>query len=618
MANRYSQITTSKFNPLSFEQIAAPAMMKREQHNKALADQELMVQGLAKVRPHEKFYSEAQRLKAEIQDKVNIFGENLAKEGVNSNTQAGMIALNRQFQESISATGKLGMIDEHNVNLQKTYQESIKNSMALGNSEIKAKEHADAAVKEHLASPLYNEKTGQVVAFQGPSAPKHIDHIARATEIFKNAGLTSKEIDNLASSIVPSADGSSYVLTQGAKSSSSNNFANLQSAVNFLNAEINTPSSETAQSLKYNGISSTEALNDIKNLSPVFKRSGYASGTTSTINDRQGPPKVEENEKNSDGRTAAISENVQLNENIGNAIESIDKYSKSAKVTPITGRNTTHMTPDDIKKYNSTHTLSPATRFKNNLTPAQQEMYVKTFNAKRAQGKIPKGADIYSEVAINAVKKDWVTRKNFNYTNSILIPGSTGSNILASPSLVGKQASELDGFARKRFDVAIRTKQQLFFDDEGQAVDMEDVDRSSISLTGHYSALNILKPFGGNSKNTISPHVVSYTDKKGKVKSALMARDANEMEGNSLFRAASVIHQTGQDAVENMNNFTTFTTKTMPELVNNEKGINSLRVKYSSDQSTFTLEAFKNGKLVEKTKPMSSEEYQNTIYNFIN
>ena len=111
MANRYSNITPSQFSPLSLQEIMITPAMQRQKHDQLIAQQEVLRQGLAKVDPLDVHMNEALNVKSGIENKLASQAELLSREGINPNTQGEFLALNREYQNLISPTGRLGQIN---------------------------------------------------------------------------------------------------------------------------------------------------------------------------------------------------------------------------------------------------------------------------------------------------------------------------------------------------------------------------------------------------------------------------------------------------------------------------------------------------------------------------
>lgn len=109
--NRYTQISPSQFNPLSLEEVLMVPAMKRKQHDDVLAKQELVRAGLAKVDPLDVHFDEAVKLKKDLETQMDATATELAQKGFSPDMQAKAIALNRQYNDLISPTGRIGQIN---------------------------------------------------------------------------------------------------------------------------------------------------------------------------------------------------------------------------------------------------------------------------------------------------------------------------------------------------------------------------------------------------------------------------------------------------------------------------------------------------------------------------
>jgi len=111
MANRFDKAYVSAYNPLSMEELAMVPMMKRKQHDETLAKQELIRSGLAKTDPLDVHLEEATRLKQDLEGQMDTTAQELATQGVNNDMIGKTIALNRQYQDLTSPTGRIGQIN---------------------------------------------------------------------------------------------------------------------------------------------------------------------------------------------------------------------------------------------------------------------------------------------------------------------------------------------------------------------------------------------------------------------------------------------------------------------------------------------------------------------------
>ena len=276
--NRYDTASVAKFSPFSYQELAVTPMMQRQKHDSLDAQRELLRQGLAKTSPHEKYYEEAVRLKDELNNQINTQAELLSKEGVNPNSQSEFLKLNRDYQETMSPTGKLGMINAHNVNLQSTYKNYIDEAIKAGQSPAIAKLHADQAIQKHMKQPLYDER-GRVVDFNaGNAAPKYIDNVKWINELASKVGFTQSNWAQASSGISKNADGTRFVVNESAKGMTKDNIENLNRLAQAANREVSDPASEIRQNINYNFKNPQTELDNM--LNQLYARREIESGVT--------------------------------------------------------------------------------------------------------------------------------------------------------------------------------------------------------------------------------------------------------------------------------------------------------------------------------------------------
>lgn len=279
MANRYSNITTSQFDPMSFQEVMFAPSLQRKKHDELDAQRALLSQGLGTVNPHDKYFNEANTVKADIENQILSQSEQLAREGVNSNSQADFLKLNNTYQKLMSPTGKLGMINSHNVNLKQTYADYLKESIAAGNSPNVAKQHAQLALQQHMKDPLYDDR-GRVVDFKiDKSAVKYIDIPKRVQEYATATGINSEEMSRSFGALSYDKDTNRYVMNSNRKNLTESNLINLQSVMNLMNREVLDPNHEVGQSIDYTFKNPASVLEDIKTQLGIYTK-------TKTIDDR--------------------------------------------------------------------------------------------------------------------------------------------------------------------------------------------------------------------------------------------------------------------------------------------------------------------------------------------
>lgn len=123
--NRYSQITTSEFNPLSFQEIMAAPLAMRQKHDASIAQAEAL---RIQANPLKEHSARALELKQQMDAEIDKNVDTLNKEGYNPTTFQNITKLNRQYQDMISPTGEIGQINNAKVVYDKAKEDFIQNA----------------------------------------------------------------------------------------------------------------------------------------------------------------------------------------------------------------------------------------------------------------------------------------------------------------------------------------------------------------------------------------------------------------------------------------------------------------------------------------------------------
>lgn len=568
--NRYTELTPSQFNPLTFEQIAAPAMMRRQQHDKALVDQATILQGLAQVKPHEKFYTEAQNLKKNIESKIDDYSTRLSKEGFNNQTQGEMIALNREYQNLISPTGKLGMINAHNESLQKTYADSIANSIKMGNSENVAKMRANEALQKHLIEPLYN-KQGQVIPFTSSSAPKFVDPIKFTDELASKAGMSTSEWKKATSGLSMDAAGNRFVVDQSKAKASGSNLKQLQAAADTINLSLSDPTSELRQSLSYN----YRNLNDVRN--QIAKQLGiYVKEESKTASEKgfsnvdwYNPPKGA-SEKDLGEQIAGVTQNTVTVGHDPNSYSDVDRIGKTAGVftpqsgSPLTMGTTGSGKGTSVKKFSH----------KDISDPILKKQYIDMWNNNRTKGMFPAGSHVDDPEVAKIIGQKLRENGPVTLSTKALVPDVSPNAYM----FVGMQKAKDRNERSNVIGANLASGRQHMQDPENpdKVLTAKEFNERGYKVLydSYLSPMNFAKnPFGIASQGAV-PHQVIVTKDGKRIGTALVDRteeDVRSPEG----RASQELHNIFQTTTISPNTEHTFSNSRLKS-----QGIKNLKVEY--------------------------------------
>lgn len=408
-SNRYSQITPSQFNPLSLEEVMMVPMMKRQQHDTLNAKIESQIAKLAKVKPTDRDFAEAQKEKQRLNDMMMSQAERLAKEGVNPNSVSDFLKFNRDFQESISPTGKIGMFNDAYIQKAKKEAEFLDNHVKLGYSPKEALAKLEKAKQDYMNTDIYDEQ-GRVTMFNTDKymAPNYINHIEEARKFMSDAKMDSREWDKITSGIVINENGQ-YVHTGGSSGLRADNHAKIEAVLGFMNNRMS-PTGDIGQVLDWRGYDQQQALNEIKSMSGIYKQKAIKDGTTSQISNFN---PIDGSSQDPSGMIISNDSTLTtdaLNEtNYQNVIQKINKLQSSKSLS-----SAERVKLEDLKELK---TIADA-------KISKDPEYIKTYNGYKQE--LDKWKTLANKMNLSKEEKDEIS-KNPNILPQLLFSKGIGS-----------------------------------------------------------------------------------------------------------------------------------------------------------------------------------------------
>lgn len=253
MANRFTQLTPSQFNPLSMEEVMLVPSMKRKQHDGTIAAQEAIRQKLTEVDPLIQHTDEAIRLREEMSNKLDAQAKQLASNGVNNSTQGDFLALNREYQNLVGPTGRIGQIN----NAKKVYYENMKTFIDEAIKEDFSREDALRNwQKQHEAYTGYDdENKTNIINIGQLGAPKRVETMAELKKVKDILGdQVVSEIFNGGNTVRERADGNGYeVINRNGSRVVTSNDPNIQQALGLIQSRILDPQGDIRKSAEFEG-----------------------------------------------------------------------------------------------------------------------------------------------------------------------------------------------------------------------------------------------------------------------------------------------------------------------------------------------------------------------------
>ena len=340
--NRYTQLTPSKFNPLTMEEIMLVPAMQRKRHDDTVKGLEEIRAKLANVDPEDKYFEEAVKLREQLNNKLTSQVENINKEGFNPNSTGQFLAMNREYQDLMSPTGKLGMINQEKKNTQAYIENYRKEGLAMGLTPEEMQPWIDASIKKRSEElPLYDEK-GRTIGLK-------IDkNVVKAKDIFKDfaehaarTGMSAIQRGNIMAGFTQTPDGKfDYVNTTGWDSEKSDNKKQIQATLDFFNSQLDDPNSDYSKYYDYIGRDKNSIAEQIREQSGIYKKDtdGYKSSQQiSNVIDNRPKAGSGEEENNSEpyshsGETTPVGDNYKEISKNANKVLANPKATQAEKI----------------------------------------------------------------------------------------------------------------------------------------------------------------------------------------------------------------------------------------------------------------------------------------------
>lgn len=578
MANRYSQITPSQFNPMSLQEVMMTPLMQRQKHDQLIAQQEMLRQGLAKVDPLDVHMNEALNVKSGIENKLASQAELLSREGINPNTQGEFLALNREYQNLVSPTGRLGQINA----AKQTYNANLK-------------EFLDTAEKQGIGSnralQLWQERN--LNKYTGYDDNKNIANISKLGVAAKQdyesdlskyhsiLGKTTTSAANNGFRIVDSGqgDGSKIMLDNSGNVRYDSNVEQLNNAIRGFSQKWLMPQGEGFQYARDAGLNITPErvqsdFNAMMETSKIDTRGSDAqyiaapkpTGSTSTkgsiFNDAiQDPTTI----KNLDRNTGEIDF-----KRIGTLRDTrnITGYDQTTQAPIYGGSNKVKSTYKDI------------------LPPIQQKFYETAAKRLIKSGRLPKNADL--NTTENAEKIGFYMKNHMKFPTvasdiiraDVAIDNKLFSGNLASKDQTSRNRTLTQDLRQTEDGAPLRTMLDV---ETGKKIKFETGDK--VDYLGVESPINY-NTYGFENKfeQSVMGHRAQILDKDGNVKAnVVISRTPNEMK-DPTFKKMYEVNQIYKNGLNNLGEWVKPTGK-----YSGSKELSKTKVKVNDD-NTFQIQ----------------------------
>jgi len=618
--NRFTDISTSAYTPQSLEELAFVPMLKREKHDKITAQQELVRAGLAKVDPYDKHFDEAIRLKQDLESNMDKTATELSQTGINNDMIGKTIALNRQYQDLISPTGKLGQINAEKINIQKINDEYDKLGKEKGWGQDRINYWKEKALADYNSSPVY-DKNGRILKYSGPEdVVNKLDANKYLNDLATNAKMSTTEFSKAISGLSKDEQSGYDVVNKSSYGYKlGDNYAAVKAAYDTLKGQVNDPTSELARSLRYEGRNIDELLNNLDVQSDVYKQSVKANDSSSEINPFGSGPKDVSNES---GVPGIFGEDYNTNEIGGkesdlSQVENIGtkKVSfSSALSNSTTGLRGSGSKPMNLKGNYTSEDISD---------PRIKNLYDSLWNAMTTKGVVIEGKRHFINAegrkkgkndAMNAKLIAKAMRANPITLTSKILTTDRDLNNSGFTSSIGKTADDRDKQMRKELQMSNQGARKLI-DEDGKEYTFSQaqekfnlVGTEGVTYQGYISPLNWEKDTFKGTNSKASPHIITVKTKDGKYKEFKTSRINGDNIGININRY--------NDLNKNYRNYTINHDQFIP-FESESPSLKDLKIKYNTqDPKIDEQRGVLNYEIMDKfgtVHYMTESEYINSV-----
>ena len=539
--NRYSQVTTSEFNPLSFQEIMVAPLAMRQKHDASIAAAEAL---RIQANPLDKHLSRALEIKnqmdAEIAKNVDI----LNKEGYNPTTFQNITKLNRQYQDMISPTGEIGQINNAKIVYDKAKEDFIQDA-------------AKQNIGRDQALKLWDKKTAYYTGFgedgksitnvspQGVAAYQDYEKYKQVAKSLM--GEVESESRSGGYKLVPSSLNNGTMVMVDSKGFQKKS-TNLDALNNAIIAGTEMWLKPTGEGYKYNQDAGVDQNNfkqrfigDFGSMLRTSSGRGYEENGQ-FINDATGP------NGGSSNKGSMFNDAIQD----PNSIKNLDKDTGEIDFKQIGSNKNTSFSgamaqSHEGKKFGNSSYVEKTGKqtYKDVLSPIQQKFYETAAKRLIASGRLPKNADLNSTA--NAEKIGFYMKNHMKFPTvatdiiraDVAIDNQLFSGNLASKDQNSRNATLTQDLRQTKNGRPLRTMLDV---ENGGKIKLEEGD--TIDYLGVESPINYSNyGFENKYEQSVMGHRAQVLDKDGNVKAnVVISRTPNEMKDPTFKKMYEISH----------------------------------------------------------------------------
>lgn len=508
MANRYTNLSTSQFDPMSLQDILAVPLYKQAEFDKLATEQQALK--TLPVDPLDVHSQRAMELKNQFETKMDQQALDLAKTGDFTKGRNSFLNLKREYDNLIAPTGEVGRINA----AKKVYFDNMKEYLedATKNKGWSRERALSNWQDKHAKQYTGFDASGKISNIGNYGAPKKIELMDVLKDVKGLLGeQVVREMQNSGYSFATGPYGGAIMIDRKGHRVETSNKPNLIHAQNLINQKLT--GQEWQDSIDFEGTSTrdvynqaTSGINSMLNTGVVDNRSQDAQYIAAPKSDI---PEVKPD-------AGVVGEDFNTNtvggdESSYSDIDRIGGYVNTGTVgSPLTmgsdssgkGQPKGYFTHNDISN------------------PYEKARYIATYNRLNKTGMFTgtKGADDPRVAQI--VKQEMLKQGPITLTSKLL---TTDKEIdaLGFSAVKGKTAKDRDAQMRRELQLTNAGARKLIGPDGKEYTFAEAKDKfdlkgiNSVTYQGYLSPLNWEKDNFKGTNSKASPHIITIEDKDG-------------------------------------------------------------------------------------------------------
>jgi hypothetical protein len=528
--NRYTQLSTPRYSPMSLQELMIAPAYKRQQHDsmsESIANTETQ---LAQIDPLDIHSDVAKAEQQRLYDQLNKQSELLAREGFNNTSKSDILRLNKDYQTTVGPTGILGKAQLAKQSLNKEKENYIANATKLGYSPEVAGQNWDEHVKQYSDN---FKQSGNISTIDSLYAPNYKDPATELKSLLKDAGMSSSDIATIGSNIIFDETKGSYVLTSKARESFGNNTKQLEAAVDYMNNQVLNPNSEVGMSIRHSRKDPDSVLKELSGLDKVYQKDQYAKETGSQISNFN-PPKTGDLEVDNGNPNYEYAEASSVKVYNDKIINKLNDIINDKNVT--VGGSPTYksgVSPTGVYFSGQEGIKQEKANIENQLDEQEKRDYDKVYNNIVLNNPNYSNLNKYSKEAVSLVQE------YFNNNKEII-----RQDIIITDDFIKQYGDRTIGEAstseRNKIETVVQSNPELrkyFIEGSDRALSYDELPSEikenfkNLTHSGYYSPKNFLTDKYGQVENKelfVSPIKMQYRDDKGEITNILVGRSASE------------------------------------------------------------------------------------------